>query len=684
MIFAKLQAYYLPHTLCFKQPSGTSRGILHERKVWYLIIYQKDNPAVRGIGECAPLKGLSIDDRKDFESVLAKLCNDINNYPEWVSRKLHQFPSIKFGLETALLDFCTAGKRILFPSQFTQGKDFIRTNGLIWMSDFAGMKRQIEDKIADGFTCIKIKIGAIDFKKECALFRFIREKYAHKKIELRADANGAFVPKDALQKLEQLAPFNLHSIEQPIRHGQWKAMREICRLSSVPVALDEELIGIRTRDEKRKLLDTIQPQYLILKPTLTGGFTESQEWIKAARERNTGWWITSALESNIGLNAIAQWAYTQNNCMPQGLGTGKLFTNNFASPLFMKSERLFFNQQLAPFPTITKTNGKTAFWKNLYTFINELEDSTPSITVHTSGTTGKPKKISIKKIAAQHSALLTLRYLYMQAADTALLCLSTDYIAGKMMVVRAATGLLQLLPVEPASNPLLAVPAHKEIALASFVPLQVSEILKNKKTAKIFTQIKNVLIGGAPVSQTLSSKLAKMENNVYETYGMTETVSHIALRKLSGNRGTQKKYFETLSGITVRKDKRGCLVIHAPAFTMQPIITNDLVELSGNKRFVWLGRIDNVVNSGGVKLIPEVLEEKIKPLIQQRFYFKGTDDIKLGSKLVLVIEGKVFSEWKIKKLNNRLKKVLNPYEMPKSILFHSKFRETKTGKIKRQ
>lgn len=687
MTAQNLYAYFLPHTLHFKKPSGTSRGILHERKVWYLIVYQKNNPAMRGIGECAPLKGLSVDDRSDFESVLQQLCNDIHNYPLWLRGKLRSYPSIKFALETAMLDFCNSGQRILYPSRFTEGKDFIRTNGLIWMGDFRSMKKQVEEKIAAHFSCIKLKIGAIDFNKELDLLRFIREEHAHKKIELRVDANGAFAPKDAMKKLEQLAQFDIHSIEQPIRHGQWKAMQALCRSTPVPIALDEELIGIRARDEKRKLLDAIQPQYIILKPTLVGGFTESQEWIKAAHERNIGWWITSALESNIGLNAIAQWTYALHSKMPQGLGTGKLFTNNFTSPLSLKSERLFFNPELPPFPSFSDVKGKTVFKKQLCSFMKEWGNDAPHLVAHTSGTTGKPKAILIEKQKMLHSALLTLRFLQVQPNETALLCLSTDYIAGKMLVVRAATGLLQLLPVEPAANPLLSIPPETEIAFASFVPLQVQEILKNKKTAKQFARITNVLIGGAPVSPELRKKLSSIKNNVYETYGMTETVSHVALKRLSAP--VQKSivsltnYFETLPGITVKKDKRGCLVIHAPALAEDPIITNDLVELKSNRHFKWLGRIDNVVNSGGVKLIPEALEEKVKHLIHRRFYFTGVPDKHLGSRLALILEGAALTPSALKKLRNKLSRALNRYEIPKEILFMTKFKGTSTGKLKR-
>lgn len=310
-----------------------------------MMIRDKANPEKNGIGECAPLKGLSVDDRPDFEKMLGKVSSEINNYSYWLGEGLKDFPSIKFGLEAALLDFCNSGKRILYPSAFTEGKDFIRINGLVWMGDFDRMKKQVHEKITAGFHCIKMKIGAIDFEKELLLLKIIRENYSEREIELRVDANGAFSPSEALKKLEQLSKFRIHSIEQPIKQGQWKEMAELCRKTSMPVALDEELIGIKSKEEKKKLLSEINPQYIILKPTLVGGFSESLDWINAAKEKNIGWWVTSSLESNIGLNAIAQWTYALGNSMPQGLGTGQLFTNNFDCPLHLTSDKLYFNPE---------------------------------------------------------------------------------------------------------------------------------------------------------------------------------------------------------------------------------------------------------------------------------------------------------------------------------------------------
>jgi len=235
------------------------------------------------------------------------------------------------------------GRRILFPSSFTLGKTAIDINGLVWMGEFDFMKRQIREKIEAGYTCIKLKIGAIEFDEELELVRNVRNEFSENDIEIRVDANGAFSPEDALGKLEQLSEYDLHSIEQPIKQGHWENMAELCEQTPLPIALDEELIGVNEFEQKKTLLRTISPHYIILKPSLVGGFQSSEEWIGIAEKNNIGWWVTSALESNIGLNAIAQWTYYLENKMPQGLGTGQLYTNNFESPLKITKGKLYFD-----------------------------------------------------------------------------------------------------------------------------------------------------------------------------------------------------------------------------------------------------------------------------------------------------------------------------------------------------
>ncbi len=337
-----MQAHYQRYTLHFKRPSGTSRGVLVEKETWF--IHLQDGHRT-GIGECCTLKGLSVDDRPDFEEQLQRVCNDIDNHAYWLNEGLREFPALHFGLEMALKDL-EGERHILFPSDFTTGQSAIPINGLVWMGEASFMQAQIRAKLEQGFNCIKLKIGAIDFDQELHLLRKIRQEYSASDIELRVDANGAFAPEEAREKLERLAALDLHSIEQPIKPQQWEAMAQLCENTPLPIALDEELIGVFDDASKQKVLDTIQPQYIILKPSLVGGFKGSGTWMALANERNIPWWITSALESNIGLNAIAQWTYTLNNPMPQGLGTGQLFTNNLPSPLEVHNGALHYRPEL--------------------------------------------------------------------------------------------------------------------------------------------------------------------------------------------------------------------------------------------------------------------------------------------------------------------------------------------------
>lgn len=334
-----MKASYKKYILNFKMASGTSRGILHQKETWFIMLEQDGK---FGIGECGILRGLSVDDVPDYEAKLKWTCKNIQLGKEELWHQLIEFPSIQFGVEQAFLALEADKPFELFPSNFTKKQEPIAINGLIWMGDEAFMLKQIETKLLEGFRCLKMKIGAIDFKTELKLLASIRKKYSKEQIELRVDANGAFEAKDALENLKSLAAYDIHSIEQPIKAGNFSAMQSLCKETPLPIALDEELIGVFHVTKKRKLLQTVQPQYIILKPSFVGGFKGSEEWIKLAEENNIGWWITSALESNIGLNAIAQWTYSLGSKLPQGLGTGSLFTNNFESPLTVENGNLFY------------------------------------------------------------------------------------------------------------------------------------------------------------------------------------------------------------------------------------------------------------------------------------------------------------------------------------------------------
>ena len=330
----------------FKEPAGTSRGVYLTRTSRLVHLTCDDLPGIVGTGECAPLPKLSCDDLPDYDAVLRRHCDDVCARGGIDVEALRDVPSMLFGLETAWRQLHGGGSTALSDTPFARGEEGIPINGLVWMGDFDTMATRLEQKLAQGFTCVKIKIGAIDFADEIALIRRLRDRYGSDRIELRVDANGAFSPVEAMDRLEQLAANDIHSIEQPIMAGQWQEMARLCQSSPLPIALDEELIGVNTPERKRELLDTIQPRYIILKPSLHGGMAGCREWIALARERGIGSWITSALESNVGLNAIAHLAaevYGPSITMPQGLGTGQLFIDNIDTiPIAIDGDKLWY------------------------------------------------------------------------------------------------------------------------------------------------------------------------------------------------------------------------------------------------------------------------------------------------------------------------------------------------------
>lgn len=362
-------------TLHFKQPAGTSRGVYTTRHSYYLTLTSDELPGVEGVGECATLPDLSCDAKPEYEMTLRQVCQMVEQMGRIPYDMIRAYPSITFGLETAFASFFDAAKKFLeivptegasfsemlkqkgvsvpagmenltelFDSPFGRGEEGITINGLVWMGTYEEMLARLEEKLQAGFHCVKLKIGAIDFFKELDLIKRIRDVYTKEQVELRVDANGGFLPENAMSQLEALAKYDIHSIEQPIKQHQWPKMAQLCRETPLPIALDEELIGVNVRSMKQALLDTVRPQYIILKPSLHGGIYGCNEWIELANQRGIGSWITSALESNIGLNAIAHYAakvYGSNVKMPQGLGTGQLFTDNIPMPLEIRGDKLF-------------------------------------------------------------------------------------------------------------------------------------------------------------------------------------------------------------------------------------------------------------------------------------------------------------------------------------------------------
>jgi o-succinylbenzoate synthase len=337
-----MKATFSKHTFFFKNPSGTSRGVLVEKHSWFIELSSQNGNAIKGIGECSVIPGLSPDfiDFESYESKLKEVCDSPDYFLSNLSL-LNDFPSILFGLETAFLDYKNVGKGIVFTNSFSTGERRIPINGLIWMGDENFMLQQIEQKLIEGYSCLKMKIGAIDFTTEIRLLEGIRKRFTSSEITLRVDANGAFSPSEALAKLEILSDYDIHSIEQPIQQGQWNEMKRLCKETKLPIALDEELIGVTDNYKKRELLEEIQPQFIILKPSLHGGIKGCKEWIELADSFSIPWWITSALESNIGLSAIAQFTGEYTNLLPQGLGTGSLYTNNVTSNLRIEKGELY-------------------------------------------------------------------------------------------------------------------------------------------------------------------------------------------------------------------------------------------------------------------------------------------------------------------------------------------------------
>ena len=637
-----MKASWTKRTLNLKQPAGTSRGVIKSRDVWYITLCEN---GITGIGECAPLRGLSLDNFDQIESKLEEVCANPKLFINDLS-SLKDFPSIRFGLEMACFDLKNGGGQNYYGSF-----DSIEINGLIWMGNPDFMMGQVEQKLDEGWTCIKLKIGALDFDSELDILRSIRSRFSRDELELRVDINGAFTENDVREKLNRLAKFDLHSIEQPIQPGQWDLLAELCESSPIPIALDEELIPLINDAERIEMLENVNPQYLVLKPSLLGGFSETKKWIRMAKERNIGWWITSALESNIGLNAIAQWTAKMKPDGFQGLGTGQLFTNNIPSPLTVKSGKISTDQ--------------SKIWNDVNQFISEWYSTNIEMDLKTSGSTGKPKSISVKKDWMQNSAELTRKTFGLKKGDSALLCMPMKYVAGKMMVVRALELGLDLKVVEPSSNPLKNM--DEIIDFAAMVPFQLENSLND------LDQVKTLIVGGGQVSQQLIEKLQKISTQIFETYGMTETLTHVAIKPLNGPNISD--LFRALDGIRFEKDDRGCLAIHASALNPVPIVTNDLVELIDENSFRWLGRFDNVINSGGIKIIPEVVEAKLTEVIpNRRFIIAGLPDDSLGQTVVLIVEGD--------EIDIPIE-FLDKYEKPKTIHFISEFIETESGKINR-
>ena len=654
----KYQTSIIPCTMRFKQPAGTSRGVYHDRKVWYILLRSLENPDMWGVGECAPLPGLSCDALPGYEYILADICRKFQQDGCIDEEELRPYPSILFGFETALAQM-EARSFSLFDTSFSQGEKGIPINGLVWMGSYAEMLSRIEEKLTAGFRCVKLKIGAIGFEEELALIKHIRKHFTAHEIELRVDANGAFSPAEAMDKLNRLAELDLHSIEQPIRAGQWEELALLTAKSPLPIALDEELIGINTLEEKQRLLDSVHPQYIVFKPSLHGGMNGGKEWIEEAEKRDINWWITSALESNIGLNAIAQWCARFDNPLPQGLGTGQLFTSNVDLPLSIRKDCIWYNPREYSFSRFPH-------------FIRQACSLPPGIceTIQTSGSTGTPKPWTVRRVQMEQSARFTCDYLGLKEGDSALLCLPTQYIAGRMVQIRAEVAGLRLITCEPSGNPLAGI--DEAIDFAAMTPMQVYNTLQVPAEKEKLKAIKILIIGGGAIDECLERELQQFPNAVYSTYGMTETLSHIALRRLNGVDASP--YYIPFPSVKVSLAEDETLLIDAPLIADEILKTRDLATILPNGSFKILGRIDNVINSGGIKIQIERIEEKLRAFINSPYAITSVSDPKFGEMIVLLCE---------EELSPDIISVLPKFERPKYIWKVTSIPYTGNGKIDR-
>lgn len=669
----ELRTRIIPRQLQFKQPAKTSRGVYLRKQVWYVVVSGKEQgKSFLGIGECAPLYDLSPDFSEHYENHLRYFCKELERSGGIINiEELRPFPSILFGLETAMLSAKASlrGDYLkLYDTPFCNGLCSIPINGLVWMGNYEEMQQRIDEKLSNGYTCIKLKIGAIDFDSETQLIKKIRSRYSKEDITIRLDANGAFSITDALSKLQILSKWDIHSIEQPIQPGHWDEMSKLCKETPIPIALDEELIGVNTLEEKKALLETITPHYIILKPTLHGGLYGAEEWIAEAYQRNISHWVTSALESNVGLNAIAGWCSQPHilTSMPQGLGTGQLFTENFSETRLTIENGQLWNG----------CESERVFNRMVAGWIEEWHNPTPTTTLYSSGSTGKSHAFQAEKLRMKASAEATIKALHLSPKDTALLCLPVEHIAGKMMVVRAIIGKLNLVIRKPTSRPLKGL--RLAPYFAAMTPMQVCESLKYAKDRRLLRSIHTLLIGGGPISPSLNEALKDFPGEIWSSYGMTETLSHIALQRLNGK--SLSEGYTPLDGVNVKISEKGCLVIEAPRICNEPIITCDLAKIQPDGTFLILGRSDNTICSGALKYQVEELEAKLSK-IPIPFLITATPHATLGEAITLLYEGTSNDETI---LREHCRKLLTRYELPRHYICVPQLPRTDNGKPARK
>ncbi|MAO45724.1 MAG: non-canonical purine NTP pyrophosphatase, RdgB/HAM1 family [Crocinitomicaceae bacterium] len=625
---SELKLEVIERPLIFKKPAKTSRDTLSTKPCYYL--KATNSKGLTALGECSLIPGLSVETEVEALEELKRIASGDTLDLGFVPRSL---PSVRFAVEMLLMEL--NGSRLR--SGFSNNGEGLDINGLIWMADAESMVEQAMELKSKGFTTIKLKVGALDFQEELSALRKIREICPHPEYTLRLDANGAF-NEDAIEKLKALSEFNVHSLEQPVAPGNLSMMREVAEASAIDIALDEELIGVESEEQMVEILERSGAKYIILKPSLIGGLSVANKWIELAQDRGIKWWSTSALESNVGLKAIADWAgYMLENTQGcegvSGLGTGSLYTNNTESDLEIVKGQIFHT----PTPTITINGRSTPLtkegivefegvcdedWsKELLEFLKFWFNSNSPIEVMTSGSTGAPKLITHSREAVIFSAQQTLDFFDLRPGDSALLALPINFIAGKLMLVRAIIGRLHITAI----NPNLEASPTSFFNFTALTPHQIARLNGRLPFGKI-------LLGGAPVSSELAEKLSK--EDAYEGFGMTETITHIALRKVHPSAPS----FEALPGVKFSESPAGTLTIDALDRNIDGLITDDIVTLNSPTTFSWHGRSSDIINSGGIKFSPEILEAKLKAHLSFDLAIYGVPHSDLGECIELRVD----------------------------------------------
>ena len=650
-----LKIEVISRPLIFKSPAKTSRDTLLEKPCF--LIKATTSDGITAWGECSLIPGLSHESEEDAVAELNSIAKESTLNLDDIPQEL---PSVRFAVEMLIQKL--SGEQTATP--FTKGKAGLDINGLVWMADAEGMLDQVKELKSKGYKTIKLKIGALNFEEELVILKEVRRLCPYPEYTLRLDANGAWGD-DGLEKLTQLEQFNIHSVEQPVPAGQLDLMAQVCAQSPIKIALDEELIGVFSDGEMAQILDQAKPHFIILKPSLIGGLEMAEKWITLAEQRGIGWWSTSALESNIGLQVIANWT---SHMMEKhqlcegvsGLGTGSLFENNTGGDLVIDKGQT----KRTPHPTLEVEGRKWSLdplgsnvfieddlrpsWTDgIAEFLAFWHNTSSPLECNTSGSTGTPKLITHSRQAVVHSATQTLEYFKLGRGARILHALPMNFIAGKMMLARALVGGLDVVAIEPN----LKSSWMGRIDFAALTPHQYNKLPRPIEG--------KVLLGGSPIPSSISNS----EGNIYEGYGMTETITHVALRKIG------EDTFTALAGVSFELSSSGNLVISDDKREITNLQTDDVVVLHSSTSFSWVGRSSDIINSGGIKFNPSDLEEKLNGIIDNDYAIYGMPHAELGSSIELRIDIPEPSKSELKEIVAKVSEVLKGIEGPRSYKF---------------